>query len=241
MGGLSMNFRLLLKWGLVAFALQATPTFAAEEAATSYFVAPEDELGAQYKRELRSGRVETTVGYIDETSEDLFAASKREEVTIEAPSGRLDFNLVWALVAGIVLLGLFLKFGSSGNLFSRDRVKKPTPTEPAQGWGLVAEQVPPSTLLGEIRGMGDRREALILLLRHSLLSAADATDVRFARVDTERDALRRLPQKWPHFSELNFILRETEWVHYGGRSIEDDTFTRCLKAGEKILGKGRSA
>ena len=105
---------------------------------------------------------------------------------------------------------------------------------------LVAEQIPPSTLLDQIRAMGDRREALILLLRHSLLSAADATDVRFARVDTERDALRRLPKEWRHFSELDFILRETEWVHYGGRSIEDDIFTRCLEAGEKILGKGRS-
>lgn len=236
-----MNFRLLLKWGFVALALQATPTFAAEEATTSYLVAPEDELGAQYKRDLGSGRVETVVGYIDETTEDLFAVAKKEEVTIEVPSGGLDFNLVWALVASVVLLGLFLKFGSSGNLFSRDHSKKPTPTKPAQGWGLVAEQVPPSTLLGQIRTMENRREALILLLRHSLLSAADATDVRFSRVDTERDALRRLPKKWPHFSELDFILRETEWVHYGGRSIEDDIFTRCLEAGEKILGKGRSA
>lgn len=248
LGVARMNFPTLLFVGRVACAVALLvvlvvpvhPAFAVDEAETQYLIAPEDDLAAQYKSDLRSGRVDTIVGYIDQTSADLFAVDKKEK-TINAPIGRLNFSLVGALALAVLLIALFVKFGSSGNLFSRNSSKKPVVVKPAQGWGLVAEEVSAATLLAQIRAMANQREALILLLRHSLLSAASATDVRFSRVDTERDAFRRVPTKWPHFSDLQLILRSAELVHYGGRVIAEDAFERCLGAGEKILTKGYSA
>lgn len=241
LGDIEMICRMVRRLGCVVFALsvlQANLALAAEQTVTSYLVAPEDEKGAQFKRDVAFSRVKTDVGYIDETSDGLLSVPKND-IDVEAPPARLDFNLIWALAIIVVLVGLFLKFGSSGNLFSRDRSKTEQRRNAAEGWGLVAEDLSPSRLLEQIRATVDRREALIVLLRHSLLSAADATGVWFARVDTEREAFRRLPTEWPHISELDFLLRETELAHYGGRSIQDDAFRQCLSAGEKILAGGR--
>lgn len=239
-----MNFRLLLTVGcavslLAVLVWQADPALAAEQTTTQYLVAPEDEVGKKYQQDVASSRVETEVGYIDHTTEDLLA-DKEPKLEVDLTHEGFEFNLVWAFALLALLLFLFLKYGSSGNLFTRDRSKKLRSNQLNQNWELAEESVSPSNLLAQVRSMADRRGALILLLRHSLLSAGSATNVRFARTDTEREAFGRVPEQWPYFSDLHVILRASELGHYGGRVIDDDVFDQCLSAGAKILAKGTS-
>lgn len=154
--------------------------------------------------------------------------------------GPMAMILVFVLVLGG--LALWLRFGGGGGLLSgapAELRKKPAAPD---GWRLPADANRPSgDLLAEIAAMADRRAGLVRLLRHCLLHAADATDTRFARSDTERSALRRLPDKWAGRADLAGLLTAAELAHYGGRSVAEDEFARSLATAGRLLGRNRGA
>ena len=83
---------------------------------------------------------------------------------------------------------------------------------------------------------------MVLLLRASLMQAATTTGTRFARSDTEREALRRLPPSILGRSVLGDLLREAELAHYGGREVSEDTLLRCIDRARALFGtKGAPA
>lgn len=142
--------------------------------------------------------------------------------------------VVFALL--IAAVALWLRFGGSGGLLSaQPRELRPKPAAP-DGWRLADDgERPAAGLLADIAAMPDRRAGLIRLLRHCLLHAAAATNTRFARSDTEREALRRLPGQWAGRADLTGLLQITELAHYGGRPVAEDAFAQSLAAAGRVL------
>lgn len=145
-----------------------------------------------------------------------------------------------ALAVLLILAGLaaWMKFGAGGALLAR----APTDTSPGKeptpdGWELSTQDADadPSDLFSRLARMSDRGNALVLLLHHCLIAAGSATQVRFARSDTERRAFARLPRDYVHGSRLSGILKTAELAHYGGRPVDDTEFSTALEAGRQIL------
>lgn len=149
-------------------------------------------------------------------------------------SGPMTMVVVFALLIGA--LALWLRFGGSGGLLSaQPRELRQKPAAP-DGWRLTDDgERPAAGLLADIAAMPDRRAGLIRLLRHCLLHAAAATGTRFARSDTEREALRRLPGQWDGRADLTGLLQTTELAHYGGRPVAEDAFAQSLAAAQRLL------
>ena len=125
---------------------------------------------------------------------------------------------------------LLWRFGGGGALLAKgpgDIAQKPVAP---QGWALPDPGALPvgGDIFAVIRAMTDRRAAMVLLLRTSLMQAATSSGTRFARSDTEREALRRLPPTLPGRSVLGDLLREAELAHYGGREVTEDTLHRSI-------------
>ncbi|MGG7567157.1 hypothetical protein ACQ5SO_13470 [Rhodovulum sp. DZ06] len=164
-------------------------------------------------------------------------AERREPLLSVSPN-------VGALIGvGIValILVLLLKFAGGGALLAR---------EPAQGRRAAREAAAPDAwaaeaadlseaeaLLARLSAMADRGAALAILLRHALIAAAGAMDLRFARADTEREALAKIPADWPARPPLEALLRAAELAHYGGRKVDDAGFGAALEAGRSVLAQ----
>lgn len=205
---------------------------------TTTFLTPEvGQEAAEYRTLSESRRIDVTTRYVDETDQDWFGEAPK---VAPAPRALPSFNGngvgVGITVAVIVLLlFLFLKFGGAGNLLASDPAAVKRDRKKTKAWGLTAEDAHSQDILSKIRSMKDRRAALILLLRHCLLQAAHETDTTFRRSDTEREALKRLPQGWRQFSNLGILLRRSELVHYGGRPISESDYEETLNVGANIL------
>ncbi len=197
-----------------------------------------------YQNVARQNGVQSDVDYVSKidwqaTAENTPAARPRRD---GAPVNLDGFGVFLAVLIVIGALMLWLKFGGSGVLLSREPSNgKPKANAPAN-WNIGAEEMSGSTqgLLDRIASMPDRSAALVLLLRHCLLAAAEATDTRFARSDTERLAFRRLPSQWPQMAGLKTILHRTELAHYGARPVTEDVFRNALSAGREILDAGKA-
>ena len=151
-----------------------------------------------------------------------------------AVSGPLGLILVFALLAAG--LALWLRFGGSGQLLAAgpgDIRAKPTAPE---GWKMPDNALPSGDILALIRAMADRRAAMVLLLRASLLGAADISGTRFARSDTEREALRRLPAHLHARPVLADLLQQAELAHYGGRDVSPDLLALCIDRARPLFG-----
>ncbi|PUB17483.1 hypothetical protein [Yoonia sediminilitoris] len=211
------------------------------------FLTPDIDPDGPYLQAVDGRRtVSTDLRYVDETSLDLLTGDRPRAAarpTISPPSGpvfSLGSNGVFIIVALFaVLLFLFLKFGAGGALLRPDPNVEKKPRKRAKAWGLTAAEGSAGDILAQIRAMPSRREALILLLRHCLLQAADETNTNFRRADTEREALGRLPDGWRRYTQLKTILTKAELVHYGGRDIGDDEFEALLQNGAQILTEAR--
>ncbi len=191
----------------------------------------------------RSGN-RITVTYAEKITGDLpldsaYRPPRAQAERRDAPA--LTGMAAWIMVIGlvVVLLALWLRFGGSGTLLAgtpKDiRAKHVAP----EGWRIAQDQdVPMGDLLAQIAAMADRRAALVRLLRHCLLQAGAATDTRFARSDTEREALRRLPDGWSGRSGVARILTEAELAHYGGREVSDDAFATSLATARALFAAG---
>lgn len=138
------------------------------------------------------------------------------------------FVVIGGLLALIVI---WLRFGGAGILTRAPREIAP----PAIPEGWEDEAAPAPDTIDRLAAMGDRGRALVTLLRMCLLAAAEASATRFARSDTERMALRRLPETLRDRAGLEHILREAELAHYGGRMVPDDRFAALLDQGRGFL------
>ncbi len=91
-------------------------------------------------------------------------------------------------------------------------------------------------LIARLRGMQDRRAALVLLLHAVLGDAARQNDLRLGRAETARELLRRLPQTWTHLADTRHLVMAEELVQFGGRPLPEPLFDDCLTRAEVILG-----
>ncbi|MDO3431769.1 hypothetical protein QWJ46_03635 [Rhizobium sp. CBN3] len=147
------------------------------------------------------------------------------------------------LVGLAAVIGLWMRFGNGGVLLSSAPRDIKQRQEAPQNWRTGADVVEekPSDFLQRIAAMADRRQALVLLLRHCLLHAADITDTRLSRADTERAVFARLPKTMPGRDRLASFLTAVELVHYGGRTVAENHFGVLLATGRDLLAAGRVA
>jgi len=159
------------------------------------------------------------------------------------PGPAIDGNLALLLVVGGLGLGLFLwlRYGGAGLLaFGPRDAPAPRPAAP-DAWKIDTDRdLAPEALLASIAAMADRRAAMVRLLRHCLLHAAQVSGTRLARSDTERSALRRLPVVWQD-TRLRDLLTRAELAHYGGQDVPEDRFADSLALARAILGQKEQA
>ncbi|RUM27040.1 hypothetical protein EFQ99_02215 [Rhizobium vallis] len=173
------------------------------------------------------------------------SSPQREPLTIPREaviSGPLAVVIVF--VGLILAVAAWLHFGNSGVLLSSaPRDIKRRHGEAPESWRTSAAEgeEKPSDFLQRIAAMADRRQALVLLLRHCLLHAADITGTRLYRSDTERAVFARLPETMPDRDRLENLLAAVELVHYGGRTVTDSHFGVILGAARNVLSVGRLA
>jgi hypothetical protein len=147
------------------------------------------------------------------------------------------------LVGLIVVIGLWIRFGNGGVLLSSAPRDIKRQGEAPESWRTSAAEAEekPSDFLQRIAAMADRRQALVLLLRHCLLHAADMTGTRLFRSDTERAVFARLPSNMPERDRLENFLTAVELVHYGGRTLAESHFGVLLTTARGLLSSGRVA
>lgn len=205
--------------------------------------APRGDLAEDYRRIAARAGLRSDVTYakgirgslpLDEAyrppKDDL---QRQTDPLITGPAAMI---VVFVLL--LVAAGLWLRYGGSGMLLSSTPRDLPQKTTAPDSWRISDDpNLTTGDLLAQIAAMTDRRAALVRLLRHCLLQAGIATDTRFARSDTEREAFRRLPETWMGRNGLSGILTMTELAHYGGRSVSEDSFAKSLAAARDILGK----
>ena len=144
----------------------------------------------------------------------------------------IDGSAAMFVVIGILIvaIGLWLRFGNGGALLSAVPRELKRKIVAPESWKMQQDAVLSSTaeLLDRIAAMPDQRAAMVELLRHCLLHAADISTTQFARSDTERSAFGRLPAQLKDRPLLEELLMETELVHYGGRPLPQAKFTTML-------------
>ena len=215
-----------------------------QEATFDPVVVQETETAAQYRRAV-GRKADTKITYVDRYTGDLLGgteARRRPETDFREPVVGGNFGII--VIVGILVLGilLFFYFGGGGALlsgapgeFKRRRVSRAE-------WELEEDLGPDGygALLNRLAGASDRAEALVQMLRYSLIEASETTGVLFARSDTEREALRRLPDTWIKQTDIAALLKATELAHYGGRPVDQTTFESCLRIARRILLPGGS-
>ncbi|MEZ2221621.1 hypothetical protein [Rhizobium sp. RCC_161_2] len=210
---------------------------------------PTSTVGAEYASQCLGNGLRCTLVYADtakavETAPTVTSSPERPSFSPRDPIVTGPLGIVVVLVGLVAIIGLWMRFGNGGVLLS------PAPREMKQRQGETPEnwhsptpeaQERPNDFLQRIAAMADRRQALVLLLRHCLLHAADVTGTRLFRSDTERAVLGRLPAGMPGRDRLENLLNEAELVHYGGRVLAESQFTALLATARGLLSSGRLA
>ncbi|MCW1918294.1 DUF4129 domain-containing protein [Rhodobacter sp. KR11] len=190
---------------------------------------PRTAAGEALAQDLTARGIDTTLTYAASAQNIAKPKPPPPPEAMALPGGNL--SVFWVLGAVAVALGVWLRFGGAGILTRRAPTEGTAPQVPAH-WQVEAD-IPAASLLDQIAAMEDRSAALVRLLRHCLLQAAEATRTRLARADTEREAFARLPGDKP---ALAVILQAAELAHYGGRPVSDAGFAAALQAGRGLLG-----
>ena len=230
---------------------QVAPDPAVRQPTITAIDPPRSAIADQYRAGAASNGMQTDATYaatIDGTlrSNGKFVPPKKPNApgNYTAPSLSGGYGII--IVLGILLaaLALWLRFGGGGALLSKRPGEIAAKPAAPDGWKLSAAQdlSQGGDVFSTIRGMADRRAAMVVLLRASLMQAATTSGTRFARSDTERDALRRLPPAILGRSILTDLLREAELAHYGGREVSEDTLHRSIDGARALFGaKGAPA
>lgn len=207
--------------------------------------------GVEYSAQCRQNGLRCTLVYGDaaakaEPASNTTSSSPPQREPLMIPrepviSGPLAVVIVF--VGLILAVALWLHFGNSGVLLSSAPRDIKRQGEAPQSWRTSAAEAEerPSDFLQRIAAMADRRQALVLLLRHCLLHAADVTGTRLFRSDTERAVFARLPETMPDRDRLENLLAAVELAHYGGRTVTDSHFGVILGAARNVLSVGRLA
>ncbi|PDS81257.1 hypothetical protein [Rhizobium sp. L43] len=241
---------------LVVLLLAASAQFPPAQAQdnTSQQVAGGDRqrspAGAEYAAQCQQNGLRCTLVYGDASAKDepvsntTTSSPQRRPLTISREpvvSGPLAVAAV--LVGLIVVIGLWIRFGNGGVLLSSAPRDVKRQGEAPESWRTSAAEAEekPSDFLQRIAAMADRRQALVLLLRHCLLHAADITGTRLFRSDTERAVFARLPRDMPERERLENFLTAVELVHYGGRTLAESHFGVLLTTARGLLSSGRVA
>lgn len=204
--------------------------------------------GAEYASQCLQNGLRCTLIYGDASAKDAPASNTTTSSPQRKPlfiprepvvSGPLAVAVV--LVGLIVVIGLWIRFGNGGVLLSSAPREMKRQGEAPESWRTSAAEAEekPGDFLQRIAAMADRRQALVLLLRHCLLHAADITGTRLFRADTERAVFARLPKDMPERERLANFLTAVELVHYGGRSVAENHFSILLATARGLLSIGR--
>ncbi|MBX5195846.1 hypothetical protein HJB82_11020 [Rhizobium sp. NZLR10] len=204
--------------------------------------------GAEYASQCLQNGLRCTLVYGDASAKGAPASNTTTSPPQRKPlfipresvvSGPLAVAVV--LVGLIAVIGLWIRFGNGGVLLSSAPREMKRQGEAPESWRTSAAEAEekPSDFLQRIAAMADRRQALVLLLRHCLLHAADITGTRLFRADTERAVFARLPKNMPDRERLANFLTAVELVHYGGRSVAENHFSTLLAAARDLLSIGR--
>ncbi|MBY3050113.1 hypothetical protein [Rhizobium laguerreae] len=206
-------------------------------------------VGAEYAAQCVQNGLRCTLVYGDvpakaEPTSNTKSSPQRKPLMIpQEPvvSGPLAVAVV--LVGLVVAVGLWIRFGNGGVLLSSAPRDIKRQGEAPESWRTSAAEAEekPSDFLQRIAAMADRRQALVLLLRHCLLHAADVTGTRLFRSDTERAVFARLPDNMPDRDRLENFLTAVELVHYGGRTLAESHFGVLLTTARGLLSSGRVA
>jgi hypothetical protein len=207
-------------------------------------------VGAEYAAQCQQNGLRCTLVYGDASAKVEPASNTTKSSPQRKPlmsprepvvNGPLAVAIV--LVGLIVVIGLWIRFGNGGVLLSSAPRDIKRQGEAPESWRTSAAEAEekPSDFLQRIAAMADRRQALVLLLRHCLLHAADMTGTRLFRSDTERAVFARLPSNMPERDRLENFLTAVELVHYGGRTLAESHFGVLLTTARGLLSSGRVA
>lgn len=212
---------------------------------------PRSPVADQYRAQAATRGVQTDATYASKIdgklrSDGRFVAPKKSAADPEYAPRSLPggWGMILVIAAVLAALALWLRFGGAGALLSQGPGELAPPPVAPQGWALPPTQdlAAGGDIFASIRAMADRRAAMVVLLRTSLMQAATNSGTRFARSDTEREALRRLPQTIMGRSVLGDLLREAELAHYGGRDVSEATLQLCIDRARAVFGpKGATA
>jgi hypothetical protein len=226
----------LLLAGLLATAGLAQ-TFEFEGRNVVSLTPPRTAAGDRQASALAASGVQAQIGYLPKLAvvPEQKAPAKQPDRVPQRPVN----NSIWLSVTVIAAVAAVLVFWaafSGGALFAPNvDAKERKPATVPQGWAHSARDLGGQNSLLEIGRIADRRAALVRLLRLCLLRGAEATDTAFRKSDTEREALRRLPETWSGTGYLQTLLRATELAHYGGRSVQETEFQQLLADAAALL------
>ena len=202
--------------------------------------APRGAVAETYRAQAAARGVQTEATYASDLQGNLPTDGKftppKATQTREGPvvNGPMGLVLVFAVLLGG--LALWLRFGGAGALLAAGPGDLKAKPKAPEGWKLPDNALPDGDIFALIRGMADRRAAMVLLLRASLLRAAEVSDTRFARSDTEREALRRLPAHLHSRPVLADLLQQAELAHYGGREVSAALLSSCIDRARPMFG-----
>lgn len=228
---------------LALVALPAVPL--AAQTVSEQISAPVSDMAEQYRGVAKTRRIGVEARY--SSNPDLMPAPTKapERRNSDEGSSRepmLEGSWAPALVIALFLMVLlaWLRFGGTGAVLRRAPRELPKQPAAPEGWQIGAQDARLSGkgLLDQLAAMGDRRAALIRLLRHVLLAAARDSNTQFARADTEREAFARLPADLAHRDAVAQILHQVELVHYGGREVSEAAFEQSLVLAQCVLVPG---
>lgn len=202
--------------------------------------APRGEVSDSYRDMARARGVQTEATYASDLQGKLPTDGKFTPPAaprpLDGPVVNGPLGLVLVLVALLGGLALWLRFGGAGTLLAAGPGDLKPKSMAPEGWKLPDTTLPSGDIFALIRSMADRRAAMVLLLRASLMRAAEISDTRFARSDTEREALRRLPQHLHARPVLADLLQQAELAHYGGREVAPETLAALIDRARPIFG-----
>lgn len=220
----------------VILGLSGPPLAAQEQEGRVVIAPPVSDSGQVYRQSAARAGIRSGIAYSDAFDPDA-PPPERPAPSFQPSKPVLTGPVGIFVTLGLLFVGIFVwaRFGGGGMLLAAapaaDRPRKRVP----EGWEDSAPAGGP--VLDRIAAMQDRRAALIHLLRQSLIHAADITDTRFARSDTERLALQRLPADLVRGSGLDRLTRVTELAHYGGREVDETQFSECLSLARALLAR----
>ncbi|MEM6466533.1 MAG: hypothetical protein AAF679_08520, partial [Pseudomonadota bacterium] len=165
--------------------------------------------GQDYLSTLRFTRTQAEVVYVDslegKITVDTRLPEPQEEPSLENVPNLGNGVNAWGVVLLIALaVALLIVLRTYGGGLKARFAKDPEgeiPQVPPPGPGGPEARVA-GDFYARLRGMADRREALVLLLRHVLAAAAQSNNLRHLDSETARELLRRLPSAWPKREQL---------------------------------------